>query len=251
VPPALDGLGVVGLQFDAQGVLWVAARSSAGGAQLLRWDPRQAAPEVGPATASDHDLAWATSARWAGAPQRLALISHVATTVFDIATPGLTLRRVAKLQGVPESRCDGAQLAADGQQMWARRLTEWQRWAVAGPPSPVASGPVASFGCSRFSADGRWRADSVGAGWRVEDAKNERLLVWPMQSGASAPLLHLDTACNFRDAPQRCVQQLCARLSPWLDAQQLRTLFGIENYEVMFERYEAAIGGPLCPTPTR
>lgn len=135
--------------------------------------------------------------------------------------------------------------------MWARRLNAWQRWAVADPPSPVASGPVETFGCSRFSADGRWRADSVKAGWRAEDAKNERLLVWPTQPGASVPPLHLDTACNFRDAPQRCVQQLCDRLSPWVDAQRLRTLFGIENYEVMFERYEAAIGGPLCPVRTR
>lgn len=251
VPPALAALEVLGLQFDAQGVLWVAARGRAGGPQLLRWDPRQAAPEFGPATASDHDLAWATTARWAGTPQRLALIGHGVATVFDIATPGLALRRVARLQGVSDARCDGAQLTADGRQMWARRLNAWQRWAVADPPSPVASGPVETFGCSRFSADGRWRADSVKAGWRAEDAKNERLLVWPTQPGASVPPLHLDTACNFRDAPQRCVQQLCDRLSPWVDAQRLRTLFGIENYEVMFERYEAAIGGPLCPVRTR
>ena len=52
--------------------------------------------------------------------------------VVDLRLQALALRRVARLQGVSDARCDGAQLTADGRQMWARRLNAWQRWAVKG-----------------------------------------------------------------------------------------------------------------------
>ena len=41
------------------------------------------------------------------------------------------------------------------------------------------------------------------------------------------------------------------RVAPTLDHDQLRKLFGIQNFVVMYDRYSEVTGGPLCQAGTR
>jgi hypothetical protein len=123
----------------------------------------------------------------------------------------------------------------------------WQVWSIGATPELRSQGTLTSWGKVAWSPDARWRAEVVPGGWRANDDRGQRVLVWDMgPAAAERPAAAIKTQCNFGRDQDQCARRLCEKVAPSLNEAQLRELFGIENFVVMYDRYKEIIQGSLC-----
>jgi hypothetical protein len=76
--------------------------------------------------------------------------------------------------------------------------------------------------------------------------RGQRVLVWDMGSpAADRPAAAINTQCNFGRDQDQCAHLLCEKVAPSLHEAQLRELFGIDSFVVMYDRYKESIQGSL------
>lgn len=239
----------IGLRFDETGRLTVVLRD--GGLRTATWDASTdryiAGPQLPRAAFSAHYV----EVSFDDMGHRFVAVGDGNGSVHEIEA-GRAPRLLFRLGSVHNSSCNRARLSGGGGEVWMRTIDEWQRWDLANAERPAASGKMQRFTCSDWSPDGRWRADVVQGGWSADDLRWQRVLLWDLSAPATPGTAKaITTECSFEQAQQRCAEQLCARVAPTLDHDQLRKLFGIQNFVVMYDRYSEVTGGPLCQAGTR
>jgi WD40 repeat protein len=226
---------VKGVQFLPDGRLWAAAF----GYRRMRvgiWDLASGRMDLGPASAEEHFLSYVDRVTFNRAGTRMVVTGDGAGMLLDVGQ-GLAVRERDPPGGRPLG--DRAALDAEGNVVFKQTSDGWERWDVSATPVMTAKDQIKGARWARmlWSPDGRWRAD----------VDREKVLIWEMDSTASArPAKAIDGRCDFGRDQGDCARRLCEKIAPGLDEEQLRKLFGIQNFEVRYERFKAAIRGPLC-----
>ena len=243
-PAALGTQRVVALHFDTDTRLRVALIDRA--LRIAVWDLARGTWTQGPPSESRAMLAYATQGAFAAGGRRVVVTGDGAGSVYDVDA-ALRPRLLADLRSLKTDKCNSAHLDDTGRRVMVRLRDRWQLTDLTRPDAPMAEGGAPAFTCSDWSPDLRWRADRSSSRWQAGDNRGERLLVWDQSAAASAvAATTFETACGFRDDPTRCAARLCDALAPTLDEAQLRTLFGIQDHVVRYDRYREVLGRPLC-----
>jgi WD40 repeat protein len=200
------------------------------------WDIASGTMSLGPASREAHFLSYVDQVSFNGAGTRFVVTGDGAGMLVEI-DQGLALRELNPLGGRPLG--DRVALDSEGRTLFRQTSEGWERWDLTSTPAMTAKGQTKGARWVRmtWSPDGRWRAD----------LDREKILVWDLGAAPTAgPVTSIAGRCEFRRSGGECVRRLCEKILPGLDEEQLRKLFGIQNYEVIYDRFKAAIRGSLC-----
>lgn len=242
-PIALGDKGVGGVYFRPGGDLLVV---QVRGLRVSVWDVANGKITLGPDTKLW--LTWPISFSRTG--NRFALGEHPYTgRVFEIGRGLATMElKVNSTLKTNVHVFEATTIDASGKFLFAYHNDDWQKWEVSSTLALIEQGFLTPYSIPTWSPDGRWRAESVrkldrGPG---ERPTTEKILVWDQDSiRTSGPARKIET-CDFENDHSGCVQRLCEKILPSLDEEQLRKLFSIEDYQVMYDRYKLTINGSLC-----
>lgn len=251
VPPSgLTQARIIGVAFRGEDKLMAILRDRT--VRIATWNLPGQQVIQGPPTAEEHHLAYADRAQFAAASPRFLVEGHGTATVFEIGSR-LELRLIESIQ-VSTSACPpGVVLDAPGTTLYTATMLGdgWQRRDLSHPGSVEDGGKATRFSCSDWSPDGRWHVETLPV-WGDKGRTGGSLLIWDLsQAKAPQQTKSIDAACDFSRQPDHCIRRLCEKLTPVLNEAELQKLFGIENYEVMYDRYRKTIGGPLCAMANR
>ena len=247
-PLKLQGQHVYGVRFENDGqvmaVLGDGYRPEH--VRLLRWSPATGAIHLGPATTRENDVHVVVSSAgpiFTPDAGQLLMWDNRRPAVWRIE-PGLALRARSPLTDAPTDQSGHGEVAAsfdaDGRRVWlaAERSSggvstvQWQLWQLDPSPHRVAQGEMIGRNPVR-SPDGRWMAAITPGGGALSDLHHPAAA-----ASAIAP------SCN-RDG-DACAERLCEKVSAQLGVEELRRLFGIDNYKALYDTYKSVVDASIC-----
>jgi hypothetical protein len=254
-PVNLGGYAIIGLHFRPDDRLLVVQRQH----RRIRvgvWDTAVGQMNLGPITKGEESFLTDgnhVSFSRNGSPFVVTGNHYNGGKLYEIGV-GLVLREQLDIRrdiegGRRVGSLEAASVDANGKYVFVfwKHSGYWEKWDLSATPGLVAKGSLLNWATPTWSADGHWRADLVREGFQKDGSKGERILLWNQElASPSGPAKAIGTKCDFRDNNSECVQRLCEKISSSLDEAYLRKLFGIENYEVMYERYKSRLNGSLC-----
>jgi hypothetical protein len=242
-PVNLGDRTVTGVHFDTDGRLLV-VQFQGSRMRTGEWDIASGKMKVGPTTKEEHPYLAHVADRvsFSRTGRRFVVTGEGAGGVFEMGE-GLALREQLDIQrdlerDSGEGRLESASIDANGKLLFVYRKhpERWEKWDISATPVLLAKGSLQKWTTPTWSPDGHWRAD-----------KGKRSLVWDLRSTAApGPVKAIDTSCDFHDIHSECIRRRCEKIAPSLNEDHLRELFGIESYEVMYDRYKSSIKGSLC-----
>lgn len=246
-PLKLQGQRVYGVRFESDGqvVALVSDAYNREHVRLLRWSPATGVVHIGSAATRKNgfDVAQGVEPIFAPDARHLLMWDDYRPAIWRIE-PGLALRALPPLADAPTDEDQHGHVAAsfdsDGRRVWlaAERSSggavtvQWQSWQLDPSPHRVAKGEIVGKKPVR-SPDGRWMAAITPGGGALSDLKRPAAA-----ASAIAP------SCD-RDG-DGCAESLCEKVSAQLGVEELRRLFGVDNYKALYDTYRSVVDASIC-----